>query len=348
MRIRIIIFCSIILAICLWLLLRRAPEQSKTESPTVQVSLTNQAIPARIVIPSQPSTSITKSISKPGMELYSQMRSNLLSPERKMRLEQLQEAWRTPIRFYGMIVDQSNNPVSRADIRFDCNDLSEKGTSFYDQKSDINGMFSLTDVRGEGITVHISKEGYYASRRDRDNFEYAQNGANNFIPNAGNPVVFHLWKKRDGASLIEKDFPPGMGQIWQLHHDGTLIKLDLLNGSQNVTGNGQLKLEFWRDLSDRNANKFNWKLQVSAFGGGIIPTDEEFAFQAPESGYQPSVVIDMPATNKVWLGELRAKYYIQLPNGNYGRFDLYLLPYNGAFTVHSVINPIGSRDLEPK
>ena len=148
--------------------------------------------------------------------------------------------------------------------------------------------------------------------------------------------------------MIEKDFPPGIGQIWQLHHDGTPIELDLLNGSQNVTGGGQLKLEFWRDLSNPNAKRFDWKLQISAVGGGLIPADEEFAFTAPETGYQPSIVIDMPATNQVWLGELRSRYYIQLPNGNYGRFDFYLLAGNGAFTVKSWVNPSGSRNLEPQ
>ena len=149
-----------------------------------------------------------------------------------------------------MVVDESNNPVARADISFDCNDLSEKGTSFYKRTSDGSGMFSLTEVRGEGITVHISKDGYYTSRRDRDNFEYAQNGTNNFIPDAGNLIVFHLRKKKPGELLIEKDFPPGIGQIWQLQHNGTPIELDLLNGAQVSAGSGQLKLELWRDISD--------------------------------------------------------------------------------------------------
>jgi len=162
-------------------------------------------------------------------------------------------------------------------------------------------------------------------------------------------VVFHLLKKQQGEHLIEKDFPPGIGQIWQLHHDGTPIELDLINGSQNVAGNGQLKLEFWRDISNLNKQPFDWKLQLSMLGGGgLVPTDKEFAFQAPETGYQPSIIIDMPATNQVWLGELRTKYYLQLPNGNYGRIDFYLLPRNGVFTVHSAINPSGSRNLEPR
>jgi hypothetical protein len=55
----------------------------------------------------------------------------------------------------------------------------------------------------------------------------------------------------------------------------------------------------------------------------------------------------MPATNQNWQGEVHSKYYIRLPDGKYGRIDFYLLPYNGVFTVHSVVNPTCSRNLEP-
>ena len=154
-------------------------------------------------------------------------------------------------------------------------------------------------------------------------------------------------RKGKGESLIVTDYP-GFAHIAQLHHDGTPVELDLLKGVQVPAGNGQLKLEFWRDISNQNANVFDWKLQLTVSGGGIAETPEEFAFQAPESGYQPSIVIDMSTTNQNWQGEVRNKYYIQLPDGKYGRIDFYLLTYNGAFTVQSAINPSGSRNLEPQ
>ena len=355
MRTRILLFCGVVLAVCLWLLWRQHEAPKPIASPEAVAVSTNpppaQSQPvnppsAPPAVAGQPPASVPQSTPKTGMELYSQMRSNLLSPERRARLEQFQEAWRTPIQFYGQVVDENTNPVAGAQVDFDCNDLSTNGTSYYHTGSDANGLFSIVGITGKLLSVHVSKEGYYSSRRDREYFDYAGNGGNNFISDAGNPVVFHLLKKKQGEHLIEKDFPPGIGQIWQLHHDGTPIELDLLNGSQNVTGSGQLKLEFWRDLSNPNAKRFDWKLQISAVGGGLVPADEEFAFTAPDTGYQPSIVIDMPATNQVWLGELRSRYYIQLPNGNYGRFDFYLLAGNGAFTVKSWVNPTGSRNLE--
>jgi hypothetical protein len=161
-----------------------------------------------------------------------------------------------------------------------------------------------------------------------------------------NPVIFMLHEKGRGESLITSAFPSGMGEIAQLHHDGTPVELDLFNGTQVPAGGGQLKLEFWRAITNQNANVFDWKCQLAVAGGGLVETPEEFAFQAPEGGYQTPVVIDMLATNENWRGEIRRKYYLRLPDGKYGRIDFYLLPYNGAFTVQSAINPTGSRNLE--
>jgi hypothetical protein len=155
-----------------------------------------------------------------------------------------------------------------------------------------------------------------------------------------------MLKLRGSEPLIKTSYPVGIGQITQLYHDGTPVELDLLKGTQVPSGTGQLKLEFWRDISNKNARTFDWKLQLSVPQGGLAETCEEFAFQAPENGYQPSIVIDMPATNQNWRSEVRSKYYIRLPDGKYGRTDFYLLPYNGVFTVQSFINPSGSRNLE--
>ena len=71
-------------------------------------------------------------------------------------------------------------------------------------------------------------------------------------------------------------------------------------------------------------------------------------FKLRKAGYQPPVVIDMSTTNENWQGEVRSKYDIRLLDGKYGRIDFHFLPYNGAFTVQSAINPSGSRNLEPQ
>ena len=262
-------------------------------------------------------------------------------------IERAFDDWRTPINFYGKVVDERGEPVAGANISFGWTDLSPEGYSRATTTSDANGLFFLEGRTGKHLSVAVSKEGYYTSWSNVDSFFYA--GENeNFVPDRNAPVIFHLRKKGRGEHLIQKDFPPGIGQIWQLRSDGTAIELDLFKGTKVPVGTGQLRLEFWRDLSDKMANRFDWKLRLSVPGGGLIETDEEFAFQAPKDGYQSSVAIEMPAAKQSWRGEIRTKYYVRLPNGTFGRIDIYLLAYNGVFTVHSAVNPTGSRNLEPK
>ena len=261
--------------------------------------------------------------------------------------EKMLADWQRPIDFYGKVVDENSNVVEGANVGFGWSELpTQQGERSEAAKSDANGLFSLIGKRGPNLSVSVSKEGYYAAHRGQMSFSYGL-GAEDFKADPQNPVIFKLRKKGIGESLIMITFPVGIGQIAQLRHDGTPIEIDLIKGEKVSPGNGQLKLELWRDVSNMKANVFDWKCQISVPSGGLVETPEEFAFQAPEGGYQSPIVIDMPATNQNWQGEISNKYYIQLPDGNYGRFDLYLLPYNGVFEVHSAINPSGSRNLEP-
>jgi len=332
------------LTFCLWLLLHHANEQAKSKPQETASILTNRP-PAT---PVQPQTLEQHQGTNAALPVKVSAAKTAAWPTAENSSQQALAAWQAPIEFYGKVLDENTNPVEGASVSFQWDESATVDVArTIATKSDLDGLFSLQGQHGRSLEVSVSKDGYYASRGDKTGYLYALT-SEKFSPSMLNPVVFHLRKKGLGAELIQKDFPPGMGQYWQLHHDGTPIELDLLSGSQTVAGNGQLKLELWRDVSNMKRQPFDWKLQLSIPNGGLIETNEEFAFQAPKSGYQPSIVIDMPATNQNWQAEIRNKYYIQLPDGNYGRIDFYLLSRNGVFEVHSAINPTSSRNLEPK
>jgi hypothetical protein len=342
MRKQIWIPCVIVLAICAWFLLRQSTKQETnastgaiiTNQPSVGLRNQPKQSEASAKPQSPETTNATKIHPRPTQAEISNLQQQALAE------------WQKPIEFYGKVVDERTNPVAGASVKFQWADRTENVTANTSTtESDTEGLFSLRGKKGRSLEVWVSKEGYYASHEGYKGFLYSL-GNDIYLPDSQNPVIFNLRKKAKGESLVGSDFP-GFAHIAQLHQDGTPVELDLFKGTRVSAGSGQLKLEFWRDISNKNANKFDWKIQLSVPNGGIVGTDEEFAFEAPKTGYQPSFVIDMPATNQVWLGELRTKYYIQLPNGNYGRIDFYLLPYNGVITVHSAINPSGSRNLEP-
>ena len=348
MRKSIWIICIVILVICAWLLLHHNTKQEPNTAsigramPTNQpaAELVNQFKQSKVPAKSQtPQESIAGTVPpRPagGIEL-----SNWLT-------EQMQADWQKPIVFYGKVVDENSNRVAGASIRFQWVDMSDNITSnIASTQSDGEGLFSFQGKRGRSLDVSVDKDGYYNSKNNKTGFLYSL-GPDIYSPDPQNPIVFKLHKKGKGESLITSSFPTGIGEIAQLHHDGSPVELDLIKGVQAPAGGGQLKLEFWRAITNRNANVFDWKCQLTVSGGGLAETPEEFAFQAPENGYKPSLVIDMSVTNQPWMGEVRSRYYMQLPDGKYGRFDFYFSPFNGTFTVQSAINPTGTRNLEPK
>jgi hypothetical protein len=197
------------------------------------------------------------------------------------------------------------------------------------------------------MSVSVGKEGYYSTRESNQYFKFGKMDASEkHSPDPHRPVVFPLRKRGQGVDLISADYPPGMAQYPQLRRDGTPVELDLLKGGQAAPGTGQLKMEFWSDKTNSNSI-FNWKLKLSVPGGGLVETKEELPFQPPENGYQFPLVIDMPTTNRNWNSDIRTRYYIHLPDGKYGRVEVDFLAFNGGIRVHSVLNPSGSRNLEP-
>src|SRR4030095_784290 len=112
--------------------------------------------------------------------------------------------WKVPINFYGRVVDQDNLPVPGATVRFVWNDTSAHGTSEWSTASDANGRFALTNQKGKGLSVYVSKEGYHTSGGIGGmSFEYAAFFEGNYHrPDPGNPVTFRLVKKLEAEPLI--------------------------------------------------------------------------------------------------------------------------------------------------
>jgi hypothetical protein len=261
--------------------------------------------------------------------------------------EKLLSEWQAPIEFHGKVVDENDIPVEGASATFFWTEnpfIDGKGNRST-TTSDSQGLFSLEGARGPSLNVEVGKSGYYQVRSNRTQFQFGI-GAEPFRSDASNPMVFHLRKKSKGERLIATTIP-GFAGIEQLRSDGSPVEVDLMQGSRVPAGRGQLKLEFWRDLTDRKARVYNWRLQLSAPGGGLVGTADEFPFEAPEGGYESALTIDMPATNQPWQPEIRRKFFAKLADGSYGCFEMYLVSWNGVFTIQSSINPTGSRNLEP-
>ncbi len=132
--------------------------------------------------------------------------------------------WKTPIAFYGKIVDEEGKPVQGANIKCIWTDLSREGTSTAALTSDSHGRFSLTGVRGKNLGIEIKTEGYHTRRKQNQfDFEYANIYASSFHrADPNQPVVFHLLKKNVAEPLLHRSV------FIKLSHDGSPVYLDLL------------------------------------------------------------------------------------------------------------------------
>ncbi len=265
----------------------------------------------------------------------------------KYRYEQMQIDpnfdWRQPINFWGKVVDENEQPVTGASIHFTWNDTSERGTSNADTKSDGNGFFSLKDRRGKRLYVDVEKEGYYGSREARNStFEYADPFEGRFTPDANKPVVFHLGKKAGGEPLICGE------KLFGFKADGTQYYLDLIAGKK-YTNTPPLEWDVAVRFRRSEGKIFDWSVVLEGNDGGLIETDDEFKFLAPESGYE-RIEIEKSKDDPKWKTDWGYRFYVKSRGGkNFGRIEAEIIPkysQNAAISMKYCLNPSGSRNLE--
>src|SRR6267154_4684465 len=113
--------------------------------------------------------------------------------EQKLRNKEIERNWKAqlsaPISFYGKVLDENYQPVAAAIVDFTWNDLPpESETARYTGQSftpfaymhssesqttsDAQGLFSLVDKNGKGLSVTVSKAGYYPTASARQSFEF--------------------------------------------------------------------------------------------------------------------------------------------------------------------------------
>ena len=262
--------------------------------------------------------------------------------EREMKRQiDPQYEWKMPINFYGRVLDENEQPVPGATIVAQWSDLSANGATNKTCLTDDQGFFSITGKTGRGITIRVSKDGYYTPKRQQISFDYAGFWeANYYEPNPNNPVIFHIRKKNHGEPVSTGEIRP------TLPPNGTPVRFDLLNGGR-VSADGQLEISAVTNTEKYPPRIFNWRAAISVPSGGLIEHNAEFPFEAPEGGYQPSIEFDMSTNAPDWKRLVEKSYFIEF--GSPPRFGRIQIQLNGASQKASVrfwVNPSGSRNLE--
>ena len=332
----LVLSAIMIVALAMLWLWRRVPSSSRVQQRPVVMQFNTPR-------PTSPQANIT-----PETTMARQMPGGPLEPsdprwkerEMKRRIDPQYE-WKMPINFYGRVVDENEQPVSGASIAAQWSDLSPNGATTETSVSDNQGFFSITGKTGRGITILISKDGYYTPKRQQISFDYAGFWeADYYVPDPNNPVLFHIRKKNQGEALSSGEIRP------TIPADGTPVRFDLLNGGR-VSPDGQLEIAAVTNTEKYPPRIFNWRATILVPGGGLIEHNAEFPFEAPEDGYQPSVGFDMPTNAPDWKPLIEKSYFIEFGSPpRYGRIQVQINGGSQKASVSYWVNPSGSRNLE--
>jgi hypothetical protein len=255
-------------------------------------------------------------------------------------------AFATPINFYGQVVDEKGTSIPEADVSLSfSNKLSGGGTN-ESMKTDSDGLFH-TSGHGLGITVGISKQGYYQMKQSGGVFGYCQgSGQIDPHPDPANPAVFVLRKMGETVPLIHLE------KYIRIKKDGTPIQVDLTTGKLAMTGQANIQVEAWTYDQGHQPNShtpYDWRCRISVPGGGLVARKGEFDFEAPAGSYTPFEEINMPASaGNQWRSQVTRQYFLKLADGQFARVEFQMIAEGDHFFgIKSYLNPApGDRNLE--
>ena len=252
-----------------------------------------------------------------------------------------------PITFYGKVVDQNERPVESARVSFDLVishfDQLDTETKPVSLMTDHSGLFTAAGFTAYGFNgISITKEGCKFSQRAPRSFVFGA-GAD-YKSDPTKPTVFRMWRSSGMERLVAPSWRGKMAC------DGRTNRFVLSTGQPSTAGD--FEIVCWKNPLNvpppGNAH-FDYKCEIAVVGGGIRPTDDEFTFLAPDSGYVPFFNVDRKKNDQVWKGSVKQEFYIKTADGHFGWLLVEWYAWQTPPTIfrwECAINPSGSRNLE--
>lgn len=250
--------------------------------------------------------------------------------------------WKMPINFYGIVLDQFNQPVAGARVAMVWTTVD--GNDERNVESGSDGKFQLEGAKGKRLSVRVLKNGYVRTASVIQSFEYAAFYDDEFyVPETGKPVVFRLHKLVDPEPMykytVDKVVPLSSGPI----------TVDVTTGR---IGMGNMHVAFATRATGA-ANTPACTIRVRGTEGtAFCATQDEFMFRAPDEGYSSELTFSSQSNPPE---QVRARYYARIGNGSYAAIELISdlridrrQSQGGDVGMQMTIyyNPSGSKNLE--
>lgn len=271
----------------------------------------------------------------------------------RLRVEDPSYQWRTPIEFFGKVLDENNQPVAGADVEIEWVGTRAvyggDGVGHKKLTADANGRFIIKGIEGKCLGVLVSKDGYHRRRSwNNGHFEYAGFWEPEFIePDANNPIVFHLLKKREAEPTYHLD------SRFIVKAPALETHLDLLSKPVQKAAPADLFVHITRAPDAGDYKPFDWKIEIEGRNGSeLAESADEFMTLAPAEGYKPRIEQEHKALSSgAWK---KARFYVRNKSRNFfAAVEIEaaaFYPFDGepgaALFVTATINPNNSPNLE--
>jgi hypothetical protein len=258
----------------------------------------------------------------------------------------------TPIALYGKVMDQDGNPVTEAKVRGTAVAVTQW---LSDGKKDIRytatdgaGGFKFEGLHGQGLQIHISKDGYEFDHDDAA-FAYGDTLGSGKVyhPNPAAPEVFKMWKLRGPEPLISSE------KFFKNIRAGTPFVIDLVKAKmiEGRAGEGDLLITVNQPAELANGQRSDWSFVIEVIDGGLVEAPYlQYNNEAPSEGYAPSVSETMRAAGREWHDHVTKRFFVKSRGEQFALLTVEIYAnYQGAvaFGVKYLVNPKpGSRNLE--
>lgn len=254
------------------------------------------------------------------------------------------ELWRSPLLYFGKVVDENGVPIPGVQVSYGANSLNETGQETYRKgtvTTDARGIFKIDGIPGIGLMLQLSHPRYYSYADNSTGFDKRSTPKSGYFSDTEEKAqVFRMHGKGQPVPLISRE--------GGLHKpaDGTTMDFPL-RGRTRAEIIGHLQAQAWKgDPDPQNNGHYDWKLRIAVPDGGVLQSTNEFAFAAPESGYEQILEISMSKDDPNWKPTTSKALFLKLPNyfarAN-ANIDLY---HDFYFSMQYFVNPNGSSNLE--
>ena len=263
--------------------------------------------------------------------------------------------------FYGTVIDQHGQPVVGADVTgqiiLEGEYVGEERIKFhaptnniYKAKTDAEGLFQVTGLRGALISISIEKQGC-----EPTGYHPGWQSPRGAMTSVDNRMTLKMWKLKGPEPLIHNEISSR-----KMQPDGRIYKIDFVKNeiSEGTNAAGDMLVQIQRPPQVKHREQFDWSFVMTAIGGGFIEVTNDFYLnEAPENGYQQEYRMDRYATNvynfsTYPLYRTDRTFFLKSRGGQvYGHFHIKELdpafrdgmPY---LQIEFFVNPAGSRNLE--